>query len=89
MLQVFVRPKPCKIMTVLRDGETSWHLSKLAKATDTTYVYVTALMTRLELQGIVTISSKGKKRIVKLTDKGMQIANSIEELRKRLEDKTS
>ncbi|MFH1520688.1 MAG: hypothetical protein ABID61_03525 [Candidatus Micrarchaeota archaeon] len=86
MLAIFARPKPCRIMLTLRDSESSWHLSKLAKNTDTTYVYVTKLMTLLQKNGVVLIEAKGKKRIVKLTEKGMKIANTIDELRNYLED---
>jgi predicted transcriptional regulator len=80
MFSVLVRPKPCKIMTTLRDTESSWHLSKLAKSSDTTYVYVTKLVSRMQKEGLVTIEAKGKKRLVKLTEKGMQVANAIAEL---------
>ncbi len=85
MFSVFVRPKPCKIMTTLRDAETSWHLSKLAKSSDTSYVYVTKLVSRMQKEGLVTIEAKGKKRLVKLTEKGMKVANAITELMNRFQ----
>lgn len=85
MFQVFARPKPCKIMMLLRDAEGSWHLSKLAKNSDTTYVYVTHLITTLQKEGIVTIEAKGKKHMVKLTEKGMKIASAIYDLKNRFE----
>jgi predicted transcriptional regulator len=86
MFTVFARPKPCKILTALKDTDTRWHLSKLAKSTDTTYVYVTRLVSKLEEEGILTVESKGKMRIVKLTEKGMKIANAIDELMSSFED---
>ena len=67
-------------MTTLRDTETPWHLSKLAKSSDTTYVYVTKLVSRMQKEGLVTIEPKGRKRLVKLTEKGMKVANAIAEL---------
>jgi len=85
MFSAFARPKPCSIMSTLRDTEGSWHLSKLAKSTNTTYVYVTKLMSELQKNGFVTIEPKGKKRIVKLTEKGMTVAKAIEELKNSLE----
>jgi predicted transcriptional regulator len=85
MFSIFARPKPCRIMTILRDTEGMWHLSKLAKSSDTTYVYVTKLMTELQKSGLVTIESKGKKKVVRLTEKGMRVANAIDELKNRLE----
>lgn len=86
MLRIFARPKPCRIMLTLRDSESSWHLSKLAKSTDTTYVYVTKLMTTLQKNGVVLIEAKGKKRVVRLTEKGMKISNAIDELKNQLEN---
>lgn len=85
MFRVFARPKPCRIMMLLRDGEISWHLSKLAKSSDTTYVYVTKLISTLHKSGFVTIEARGKKRIVKLTEKGMKVAKALEELKNTLE----
>jgi len=86
MLSVFARPKPCRILSLLRDGETNWHLSKIAKESDTTYVYVTKLMSMLLKEGFVSIEARGKKRMVKLTEKGMKAAKAIEELKNALED---
>lgn len=85
MLQLFARPKPCRIMTLLRDNESAWHLSKLAKSSDTSYVYVTHLISELEKGGLVTIESRGKKRMVRLTEKGLAVANLIHELTNKLE----
>jgi predicted transcriptional regulator len=86
MFQIFARPKPCRIMVLLREPESVWHLSKLAKGSDTTYVYVTRLMGVLAKKGIIVIEPKGKKRIVRLTEKGVRIANAIFELRNMMED---
>ena len=85
MFQLFARPKPCRVITLLRDSENSWHLSKLAKMSDTTYVYVTGLVDKMHAGGLVTIEAKGKKRIVKLTEKGTKVANTIDELSKTLQ----
>ena len=85
MFPIFARPKPCRIMTILRDSENSWHLSKIAKNSDTTYVYVTKLIGKLQQSGLVNIETKGKKRIVKLTEKGMRAAKAIEEMKNTLE----
>jgi predicted transcriptional regulator len=71
-------------MTTLKNTESTWYLSKLAKATDTTYVYVTNLVRKLEKDGYLIIEHTGKKRIVKLTEKGLLVANAIDDLSKRL-----
>jgi predicted transcriptional regulator len=86
MYRVFIKPKPCSIMSTLKDSESRMHLSKLAKETDTTYVYVTKLVSQLEKQGFLRIEPLGKKRIVSLTDKGLAVANAIEELCSKFEE---
>ncbi len=85
MFPTFARPKPCRIMTLLRDSETPWHLSKLAKSSDTTYVYVTKLVSQLQKEGLVAVEPKGKKRMVRLTEKGTKVANAIHELKNIIE----
>jgi len=86
MFSVFGRPKPCRILTILRDTDSTWHLSKIAKGSDTTYVYVTKLMSKLQKDGLVVIEVKGKKRLVRLTEKGMGVANLVYELRNKLDN---
>jgi predicted transcriptional regulator len=84
---LFARPKPCSIMTTLKDPNSTWYLSKLATATGTTYVYVTKLVSRLEKDGYLQVEPKGKKRMVKLTEKGLLVANAIADLNSRLDAK--
>lgn len=85
MFSLFGRPKPCRIITTLRDTESNWHLSKLAKTSDTTYVYVTKLISQLQKGGLVDVQVKGKKRMVTLTEKGIGVANLVHELRNKLD----
>ncbi|MGV8085127.1 MAG: hypothetical protein ACP5N9_02635 [Candidatus Bilamarchaeum sp.] len=87
MIEIFMRPKPCKMMRLLRDTDSSWHLSKLAKNSDCTYVYIKELVGKLEAAGYMFSEQKGKKRIIKLTEKGMKVANIIEELNQKIETK--
>ena len=76
-----------RILIALKEPETAWYLSKLAKATGTTYVFVTNFITTMEKKGIVTMETKGKKRFAKLTERGLQIANLFEEIKNKLETK--
>jgi predicted transcriptional regulator len=85
MFSLFARPKPCRIITLLKDTDNSWHLSKIAKNSDTTYVYVTKLISQMQKEGLVVIEVKGKKRMVRLTDRGIVIANLLQELMTRLD----
>lgn len=86
MFRVFLREKPAKVLTILKDTTNQWYLSKIAVATGTTYVYITKFISSLERVGLVLTEQKGKKRIAKLTEKGLVVANLIDELRQKLEE---
>ena len=83
---LFIKTKPCRIMSLLRSTDTVWYLTRLAKSSDTTYVYVTHLITTLVQAGFVTVEKKCKNKIVKLTEKGLRAANTIEDLTLQLKD---
>lgn len=78
-----LRDKPAKVFSLLKLKPA--YLSEIAKETGTTYVYITNLMKSLQQRGLVTIQSTGKKKNVSLTDKGKEVANAVEELRRKLE----
>ncbi len=79
---MFLREKPVSVLLILKDTTKKWHLSRIAKATDTTYVYVTHFISILAGKEIVTVQPEGKLRIVTLTDKGREFANRLEEIKK-------
>ncbi len=78
-----LRDKPAKVFLLLKSKST--YLSDIAKETGTTYVYITNLATLLQQKGLVTIQASGKKKTVTLTEKGKEIANAVEELKRKLE----
>jgi predicted transcriptional regulator len=79
MINTFLRKKPCRMLTVLKDRQQPLYISELAKESNATYVHTTKLVRELELAGIVTIEKTGKKRMVKLTDAGLKIAGLLSE----------
>jgi len=85
MFELFARKKPCMMMKVIRDQEAGWYISKIAKGSDTTFVYTSRVLSKLNEKGFVTIETSGKKRLVRLTEKGKKVANAIDELMKSCE----
>ena len=79
MENVFLRPKPCKVIVLLKDSNSKY-ISELAKESGATYVHTTKLLRKLEKNEIVTIEQNGKKRMVKLTEKGNKIASALHEV---------
>lgn len=78
-LMLFLKEKQVAALLTLKDQSVIWHLSKIAKHGNSTYVYITKLMSILEKLELVVIETKGNRRIVKLTNKGFKLANSLEE----------
>ncbi len=78
-----LRDKPAKVFLLLKSRPA--YLSEIAKETGTTYVYITNLVKALQQKGLVSIQSAGKKKTVSLTEKGKEVANAMEELRRKLE----
>ena len=71
--------KPTKILLLLLQDK-QWHASSLARETVQSYVYATKTIHLFEKAGLVVSSPKGKKRIIKLTEKGEKIAKALNEV---------
>lgn len=84
MADKFLRIKPCRMLLVLKDHGAKY-ITELAKESGATYVHTTKLVRELEKKGILTITANGKKRMIKLTDKGMKIASALGEVLNALE----
>lgn len=84
MIDFFLREKPCRVLVTLRDQNTDWYLSKLARSANVTYVFVANFIPELERGGIVTTEIRGKKRLIKLSEKGKYLGSLIEDFRKKL-----
>lgn len=78
-----LKEKQMRVILALKGGPA--YLSGLAKETGTTYVFVTHFASSLAKKGIVSIEPAGKKKMVRLTERGQELAGHLEEAKKRLE----
>ena len=83
-MDIVLRTKPANVFLFLK-GRESAYLSEIAKETGTTYVYITNFVSSLLEKGYVSVESKGKKKMVRLTEKGREIASHLEEIRRKSE----
>ena len=83
-MDIVLKTKSADVFVFLKSQEYSY-LSEIAKETGTTYVYITKLVSELEKRELVSVEPQSKKKIVKLTDKGREVATYIEEIRRRCE----
>jgi predicted transcriptional regulator len=74
---IILKQKQARIIAALRDTSQNWYISALAKASGTTYVHACNFLTICEQLGITTSEKHGKIKVVKLTEKGLRLADSI------------
>jgi len=85
--EIILHVKPASILVQLKDASKEWYASNLAKQCNTTYVYTTKLLNEFKKDELITFENKGRTKNVKLTEKGMQIANALGELFNKIEKK--
>jgi len=83
-MDIVLKTKPANVFLFLK-GRESAYLSEIARETGTTYVYITNFVSRLLENELVLVEPKGKKKMVKLTGKGREIASHLEEIRRKSE----
>ncbi len=74
---IIFKDKQARIIMSLRTPGQNWYISSLAKATDTTYVHTCRFIGMCEAMGITTSERHGKIKVIKLTDKGSQLADMV------------
>ncbi len=74
---IILKQKQTKILIALRDTSQNWYISTLAKASSTTYVHACNFLATCEMMGITASEKHGKLKIIKLTERGMKLADLI------------
>lgn len=71
------KEKQIRILLAMTGNQQSWYISSLAKLTDTTYVHTSRFIKKCEETGLVVSEKHGKIKGVKLTEKGVKVANGL------------
>lgn len=79
---VFFRRKPALMLVALRKMSRARYGSLLAKEVDCTYSHAVKILQSLESLGLVVFEKKGRIKLIKLTKKGSEIAENIENVRR-------
>lgn len=74
---ILFKDKHIRILLALRDTTQSWYIASLAKASNTTYVHVCNFLNSCEDLGITGSEKHGKIKLIKLTEKGAKLAETI------------
>ena len=79
---IFFRRKPALMLIALKKISRARYGSILAKEVDCTYSHAVKILQTLEKLGLVTFEKKGRIKLIKLTKKGMDIADNIENIKR-------
>ena len=79
---IFFRRKPALMLVSLNKNLRMRYGSLLAKEVDCTYSHAVKILQTLEELKLVEFEKKGRIKLIKLTKKGREFANSIENIQK-------
>lgn len=77
MENILLKQKQTRILIALRDTTQNWYITTLAKATGTTYVHTCNFLMECESLDITTSEKHGKIKMIRLTDKGIRLAELV------------
>ncbi len=77
----FFRKKPALILIALKKSVRARYGSLLAKEVDCTYSHAVKILQSLEKYGLVGFEKKGRIKLIKLTQKGQNVAEAIQKIR--------
>jgi len=81
---IFFRRKPALMLVALRKHSKARYGSILAKEVDCTYSHAVKILQTLEKLGLVVFEKHGRIKLIKLTKRGEEISNNIENIRKSI-----
>ena len=81
---IFFRRKPALMLVALKRISRARYGSILAKEVDCTYSHAVKILQSLEKLGLVGFEKKGRIKLIKLTKKGTDIAENIENIKTNL-----
>lgn len=84
IFEVFFRSKPANILVALRKSQKNRYGSVLAKEVDCTYSHAVKILQEMEKSKLVSFEKSGRIKIIKLTENGDKIAESIEKIKELL-----
>jgi len=79
--ELFFKRKPALILVTLLVDDRTKYGSVLAKKTDCTYSHAVKILKTLEKLKLIEFEKKGRTKLIKLTPKGKQVAESIKKIK--------
>jgi len=79
---LFLHPKPVKMLTSLKNDEIK-NATQVSKVVDCTYSHTVKVLEMFKTLGLVVFEKKGRIKIVRLTEEGLDIAHDFEGIRRK------
>ncbi|MFH1152104.1 MAG: hypothetical protein ABIJ14_02760 [Nanoarchaeota archaeon] len=79
---IFFRRKPALMLVSLKKNLRIRYGSLLAKEVDCTYSHAVKILQTLEALKLVDFEKKGRIKLIKLTKKGKEVSEAIENIQK-------
>lgn len=77
---VFLHVKPARILVGLYRGDDPKYASILSKEADCTYSHTVKILDQFEEHGLIEFSKEGRKKLIDLTDSGVDLAERMDAL---------
>ncbi|MBT4352586.1 winged helix DNA-binding protein [archaeon] len=84
IFNVIFREKPAMMLVEMNNSKTEIYASNLAKIVDCTYSHVVKILQQMQKSGLVEFEKQGRLKLLKLTKKGQDVAESINKIRNSL-----
>ena len=81
---IFFRRKPALMLVALKKVSKARYGSVLAKEVDCTYSHAVKILQILQELGLVVFEKKGRIKLIKLTKKGLEIAEHIDDIKRTI-----
>jgi len=79
---LFLHVKPVKMLTSLKMDAVQY-ATQVSKVVDCTYSHTVKVLDQFRKLGLVKFEKKGRIKLIRLTDEGMEVAHDFEGLNRR------
>ncbi len=79
---LFLRPKPVRMLTTLKSEDIKY-ATQVSKVVDCTYSHTVKVLEIFRKLGLVVFEKKGRIKLVRLTDEGLDVAHDFEGIRRK------
>jgi DNA-binding MarR family transcriptional regulator len=76
---IFTNEKPVMALVYLKSRRTENYASEISDKIDSTYAHTVKILGRFEDLGLIVSRKKGRKKMLKLTDSGEELAEKAQE----------